>query len=170
MKEIEVKILEVNKVEIVKKLESFGAKKIFDGKIIGSYFDFEDGRLKKQDKLLRLRKKGDITELTLKQKLICKKAKIAEEQEVIVSNHEMMKKILFSIGLKEIAVFSKHRISYGLDNVHFEFDSFPNIPEFLEIEAKTVSELEKHIKKLGFSMKDAKAWSGRDVINHYKKK
>ncbi len=169
MHEIEVKILEISTSYITKKLESWGAKNVFEGEVDASYYDFSNGRLKDNGLFLRLRKKGPTVELTLKQKVEQEEAKIMQEYEVGVTDFEIMQKILYGLGLLEIKVARKHRTSYLLDEVHFEFDTFPGIPTFLEIEAPTMERVREYVQKLGFSMQDAKPWSGGDVIKYYEK-
>ncbi|MFC1732480.1 class IV adenylate cyclase [candidate division KSB1 bacterium] len=167
MEEIEVKILEINTEEVIKNIEDLGAKRVFEGDIHFSYFDFDDKRLSKERKILRLRKKGKISELTFKKKISKEKAKIMEEHEVIIEDDDSIRKILGGIGLKERPSAKKHRISFALDDVHFELDTFPGIPTFLEIEAKTLDILKEYVEKLGFSMDNALPWSGKDVLRHY---
>ena len=62
-------------------------------------------------------------------------------------------------------------MSYKLDKVKIEFDKFYDkynfVPEFLEIEAKNINEIYKYAKLLGFSKKDCKPWSRKDIIKHY---
>lgn len=169
MKELEVKILEINKKEVIKKLENLGAKKILDSNVNAIHFDFDDYSLSKQDKILRLRRKGDITELTFKRKISKKKAKIVEELEVKVDDFGSMKKVLERLGLKKIKQYTKHRISYNLNDVHFELDTYPGIPTFLEIEAPDIKKVKESVEKLGYSMKDAKSWNGWDVLKYYRK-
>ena len=59
MKELEVKILEVNRKKVEEILASCGAKKIFDGDIQTLFFDFKDGTIIKAKDVLRLRKEQD---------------------------------------------------------------------------------------------------------------
>jgi len=80
-----------------------------------------------------------------------------------------MKNILEKIGLKVIWKVEKHRTSFVLENARFEIDSFPGIPTFLEIEAENEKELEKYSKLLGFSLKEGKPWTIREVLKYYKK-
>jgi adenylate cyclase, class 2 len=170
MNEVEVKFLDVNSKDIIKKLQSFGAKKTFEGSIVPSFFDFPDRRLKARNQLLRLRKKGELLELTFKQKKKSSKAKIAVETELYVSDFEKMRSILLKIGLLERRRYSKRRISYVLEDAHYELDTYAGMPTFLEVEASSVGALRKAVSKIGFSMNDAKPWSGRQVFEHYKKK
>ena len=170
MQEIEVKILEVDKEEVIRKLKDFGAKEIFEGEIIAIYFDFEGQKLTKGGKLLRLRKMGEKVELTFKQMISREKAKIMEEYEVKLTEFDVIKKILNELGLKEFRKVIKHRVSYTLNNIHFELDTFPDIPAFLEIEAPSIEKIREFTHKLGFSIEDTRPWSIWDVLEYYGKK
>jgi len=170
MKEIEVKILEIDVAAVKQKLESWGAIKVFEGDITASYYDFSDRELRDKDLVLRLRKKGQTIELTLKEKLNQEEAKIMEEYEVNVTDFETMQKILYQVGLREVKVAKKYRVSYILDEVHFELDTFPDTPTFLEIEAPTLELVQKYVRRLGFSMQEAKPWSGGDLLRYYQKR
>jgi adenylate cyclase class 2 len=174
MDEIEVKILEINGKELEKKLISIGAKKISQKEIETLFFDSKDYSLKKANSLVRLRKEKDRSTLTFKKLVDTKKAKIAKEYEVIISDPEKMKNILESLGLSLHAQMKKTRTSYVLNDVKFEFDKYLDeydyIPEFLEIEAKNIDILYKHAKLLGFTNEECKPWSTLDLINYYSEK
>ncbi len=170
MREIEAKILEINSSLIIKKLLALGAKMSFDGQIAATGFDFADQSLSKNETLIRLRIKGDQVELTYKKLLSTEKAKVSEELEVTVSNFDTMKKILLGLGLRpKYQASTKHRTSYLLDGVHFEFDTYPDLPTFLEIEAPDEQTLQQYAAKLGFSPADLKSWGTQAVFNYYKK-
>ncbi len=170
MQEIEVKILEINKDVICSKLEALGATKTFEGEMEIYYYDFSDLSLDRQGKMLRLRSKGKKAELTFKEKISKVKVKQANETEVIVDNIKKMQRILEKIPLKIIKKSFKKRISYSLEKVHFDLDFYPNIPPLLEIEAPNEKILKEYVEKLGFTMKDTKPWSGKDVMKYYEKK
>ena len=91
MKELEAKILEVNRIQIEKTLGGLGAKKVFDGDIQTLLFDFEDGRIFKARDVLRLRKAQDKTELTYKKvrvtKLGCRSENLGEPRFVGSRKH-----------------------------------------------------------------------------------
>lgn len=169
MNEVEVKFLDINVQEIIKKLEKLGAKKGFEGDVVPLFFDFPGDTLKKKDQILRLRKKGDHTELAFKQKKEFEGAKVAEEIELKVAEFETMRKILLLIGLKEVARKKKHRIGYYTDHAHFEIDTYDGLPTYLEVEAESFEDLKKAVKSLGLDMKDAKPWSGRQLLEYYGK-
>lgn len=170
MEEIEVKILDIDKKEIIKKIESWGAKKTFEGDMHVSFYDFPDKRLSKKKSMLRLRTKGPISELTLKSNTRKDVAKIATEENIDVSNHRTTERILECLGMAIIKKIAKNRISYTLGKIHFEIDTFSGYPSFLEVEAPTLLEIEATVARLGYMMKDTKPWTGKDVINYYKQK
>lgn len=169
MQEIEVKILEINKDEIIKKLVELGAEKVFDDSIEAVYFDLDDNSLSENDRILRLRKKGEKAELTFKEGMSRDEAKIMKEFNTEIDDFESMKRILEGIGFKEFKQVKKRRISYLLGDVRFEIDTLPNIPTFLEIEAPSLAKLRESADKLGFSMDNAKPWSVWEVLGHYGK-
>lgn len=83
MQEIEVKILEINVEETIKKIEQAGGLKTYEGKVITTYYDSPKNKLHQQGSVLRLRRKegcvleehGGIrelrsTEITFKRKLL----------------------------------------------------------------------------------------------------
>jgi len=174
MQEIEVKILEVNGKKIGQMLVSLGAKKVFDGDIQTLFFDFKDGRIIKARDVLRLRKEEDKAEVTYKKVYATRTAKKAQEYTVEVSNVEIMRKILESLGLNVTESMQKHRVSYTLDHARFDIDryfgSYDYIPEFMEIEAENISLIHKYAERLGFKAKDCLPWSTNELIQHYSTK
>jgi len=169
LKEIEVKILEINVEKTEKKLKEMGAEKVFDGKLINIYFDFPDKRLEKEGKVLRLRKKDDKVILTFKKLITQKEAKIMDEYEVEVKDFGLIKEIFEGIELLPIYEFIKHRKTYELNQTHFEIDKYPEIPPFLEIEAPDLQKVYEMIPNLGFSKEDVNSYSIKDVLEYYGK-
>jgi len=170
MQEIEVKILEIDTKKVIAKLKELGARKVFEGQMDVCYYDFKDHSLSDNGKILRLRTKGQKSEFTVKRKMGKAEAKVMEEYEVTVNDFAAMQTILQEIGLKKLQSATKHRASYALGKIHFEFDTIPGLPTFLEVEAPTMDELKSVIKKIGFTMGDTKPWSGKDVVRHYGKR
>mgnify|MGYP003830650859 CR=1 FL=1 len=171
MQEIEVKILEVNRTKIENILLDIGAKKIFDDEIEAFFFDFKNKSVSKSKSVMRLRKEGKQAILTYKTIIGVKGAKVAEEQSVEVSDIDEMKKILISLGLSIKKFTQKHRTSYQIENVHFDFDCYKGendfIPEFMEIEADSLETIYKYASILGFKNEDCLPWSTTDLIKHY---
>ena len=173
MKEIEVKILDINRQEIVEKLLSLGAKKVFDGEIHALFFDNQDGSIKKNNIVLRLRRMGDRFFLAFKRRMPHEAAQNYEEYEAEVSNFDDTKKILDSLGFSVWLTMKKHRTSYQLEDVHFELDKhhdqFAFVPEFLEIEAKEIETVHKYAEILGFKKEDCLPWTILEAEEHYSK-
>jgi adenylate cyclase class 2 len=171
MKELEIKILEINTKQIEETLKRLGAEKIFDGHIQTVFFDFKDRRVTKAKDVLRLRTQKEKAELTYKKVHTTQTAKAAEEYSVEVSDLEAMKKILENLGLLVTESMQKHRISYNLYSVRFDIDryfgSYEYIPAFLEIEAENIGTIHKYAELLGFKIKDCLPWSTDELIRHY---
>ncbi|MEJ2567417.1 MAG: class IV adenylate cyclase [candidate division WOR-3 bacterium] len=170
MKEIEVKILEIDVEKTEKKLKEMGAEKVFSGELINTYFDFPDKRLEKEGKILRLRKKGDKVILTYKKMINREKAKIMDEHELEVQDFELLKSILKEVSLFPIYEFKKHRTTYELNKINFEIDEYSDIPAFLEIEAPDLETINEMVAKLGFSREEANSYSIKEVLEYYDKK
>jgi len=174
MKELEVKILEVNKDRIEEILAHLGAKRIFEGEIETFFLDFKDGAIAKARNVLRLRKEKNKAELTYKTVLADQEVKVAEEYTVEVSDLERMKKILEHLGLSVVENMRKHRVSYALDCVHIDIDRYTgdygHIPVLLEIEAENINLIHKYAELLGFKVKDCLPWSTNDLIRYYSPK
>jgi len=174
-RERECKILEIDTGDVVLKLENMGAEKDFEGEVISHVFDYEDRRLAKDGRLLRLRTMGDVATLTFKGAIRREqKAKVREEHELEVGDPETMRTILNELGLDEVARSGKHRVSFllhreGSGNIRFELDTLPGIPTFLEVEAGSEEAMKSIVKELGFREHEMRPWTGRDVVNFYRK-
>jgi len=171
MDEIEVKILNIDKEQIICKLVSLGANKIFDCTIEDFFFDFEDGSLTKRGDLLRLRMEGGRVALTFKRFTEKKDVKRMEEYEVALADLLTMRKILENLGMSVFNRMTKHRTSYELEGTHFEFDKYEGdhsyIPEFLEIESKDSQTIYEYARLLNLKLDDIKPWSVKDIADYY---
>lgn len=168
MKEVEVKILEINVNETISKILKLGAKQTFEGELLSIFFDDENENFKKLHKTLRLRKIGSKTQLTFKDNVEKIDVKSSDEYEVEISDFEIMHEILTRLGFNGNKQSKKHRISFSLPNVHFDIDTMPNIPTFLEIEAESKEIVYKYLELLGFNSNQALTWTGKEVLDHYK--
>lgn len=171
MTEIEVKILEVDRVAVEKRLVALGAVKVFDDEIHAIYYDLPDSGLKTSGRTLRLRKEGSKTVLAFKSHRENTAAKEREEHEVEISSFEDMKTILDGLGYIPWLEMRKHRTSYKLRGTHLEFDRYCGhyayIPEFLEIEGNNLESIYSVAETLGFSKQDCSPWDATDLIGHY---
>ena len=175
MREVEVKIIGIDRHTVEAKLRSLGASKTFEGEEDTVFFDFPDNSITSGKNLLRLRKEGDKTVLTFKKFVGNERAKVRDEYELLVSSFETMRRILESIGLLTIQRMEKRRTSYALKSgVKVDLDKytgeFSHIPDLMEIEGEDTNTVSSHIKLLGFNPEDGKAWTTFDLIDHYSKK
>ena len=138
MKEIELKILNINVKEVKEKLKELQAQKVFDGNVHATHLDSKDYRLRKEGKDLRVRTVGDKIEFCFKGPNESSKFKTKEEIEVNTSSLQDTIKILNKLGFEAWGEFKKHRESYKIGNVRFEIDTYPELPTFLEIEAPPI--------------------------------
>lgn len=179
MDEVEVKVLDVNRNALVKKLLSLGAKKYFEGEIHAVSFDYPDNSIKNAKKTLRLRIKGGKNYLTFKTPVEHPLVKIREELELEVSDFATMKKILESLNLKQWRDVKKTRVSYKLKDALFEFDKyheeFEYIPEFVEIEVmakddkEAIKKIYEYAEMLGIKKEQCLPWTLNELTKHYKK-
>ncbi len=148
MDEIEVKVLEVDKEEIRKKLVALGAELIFDGELDAVYYHIPNDK-----DAFRVRVEGDEAFMDYKVKIENAEAKEMEELRVKISDAETMRKILSLLGYRQRLRLQKHRTSYRLDDARIEIETlkagYEGVPPFIEIEAPNVGSIRKAAEKLG---------------------
>jgi adenylate cyclase class 2 len=158
MKEKEVKVLDIDKEEIERKLIELGAVLIKDENQINYRFDTEDGVLKKKyNGYLRIRRTennltGEIKNtMTFKRSIKRDSLRVNEEIETDISDWESAAKIIELLGYKRKRPGYKHRRSYVYDNIVFEIDTWDDYTyskPYLEIEVSSYEDLEKAISLL----------------------
>lgn len=119
-------------VELSAKLDSIGA--VFTGERFEENYLHRGGTLDERGAMLRLRKIGDITHFTYKEKLRNDsdyKHKI--EFETVVSDVEATENIIEKLGYHLSVVYEKHRKAWHLGNVEVVLDELP-FGLYMEIE------------------------------------
>lgn len=132
--------------EIIAKLNELGAE--FDKEVFEVNYQHRGGEMDERGATLRLRKIGDFTVLTYKEKLKTDggtKQKI--EFETSVSDVDATEKIIERLGYKLTAVYEKRRKYWKLDDVEVVLDELP-FGLFMEIEG-TEPEIDNAEKRLG---------------------
>lgn len=158
MREREVKVLNIDKEEIEKKLIDLGAVLVKDENQINYRFDTKDGFLKKTHKgYLRIRiTKNNISgetksTMTFKRSIKRDSLRVNEEIDTDLSDWESTSEIIELLGYKRKRPGYKHRKSYMYENIMFEIDTWDEetYPKpYLEIEVSSYEELEKAITLL----------------------
>lgn len=170
MLEKEIKILDVNKGEIVEKLENMWAIKTFEWFIHDVYYDFPDevmAKMESNDRIFRVRKKGETHLYTIKRKRKEKWFKVADEHEMKITDVESFSKVLEQYGMEKIRQKKKYRTSYLYEWVEFDIDDYESIPTLLEIEAKTTKEIKFYIKLLWLVNHKTKRFWSRWLYSFY---
>src|SRR5687768_3123752 len=132
--------------DITQKLLDLGAtyvKEVFEVN-----YQHRGGEMDERGATLRLRKIGDFTVLTYKERIKTDDgAKHKVEYETPVSDVDAMEKIIESLGYKLTAVYEKRRKYWGLGEVEVVLDELP-FGLYMEIEG-TIEAIEKAEKLLG---------------------
>lgn len=168
MNEIEIKILDINKQEIVNKILELGGKKLYTKELNAVFFKAP------QNQVIRVRKEGDIVIICHKQKINTESGvKAMDETEIESNDFETSLKLLNKLGFKQNpSNIRKTRTSYKLNNCKIEFDKLHDknefVPEFLEIEGTNQNDVYQIAKLLGFTKEQCLDWNGNKVIEYYK--
>lgn len=160
--EYECTLLEINKDEFIEMLEKNNAKKVGDYFQRRYVYDFNPID---PNKWIRLRSNGKKTTLTIKKIIDNKAIGGNEELEIEVSSFEETNLLLNELGYKPRNYQENKRTIYKLDDVEFDIDSWPLIPDYVEIEGKDSKSIEKIIKKLNL---DETKITNYDVVSIYK--
>ena len=142
--EYEVRVLEIDKDHLIKKLNDLGAK--FKGEYNQKRYVYNTVP-KCDGKWLRLRTNGKETTLTYKS---VEKDSIdgTKELEIKVDDFYKTNELLEIAGIKSKGYQENNRIQYILDDVEIDIDTWPLIPTYVEIEGKDEESVKKILKKL----------------------
>jgi adenylate cyclase, class 2 len=161
--EFEAKILDIDVDEFISKLNALGARKIGEKMQKRLVYDFTP---KKENSWIRLRTDGDKATLCIKE-IQNHKIDGTAELETSVGDFETTAHILEKLGYTPKAYQENRRISYILDDVEIEIDSWPLIPPYIEIEAKSIHAVEAMIIKLGYKVSQSTSINTQDVYRIY---
>ena len=146
--EIEVRFLEVDVYDLKAKLIAHGTVDLGEEHLREHIIYNSDLSWRDERKFLRLRqnRKGNV--LTYKHK-IEQHSIDAHEIEVVVDDPDKILLILEAIGLVVFREQEKMRHSFELGGVVCDFDTWPKIPTYLELEGKSEGEIRKVASLLG---------------------
>ncbi len=153
--EIEAKWLNIDVSELRKLLKNLGATLEHSERLMKRrVFDYPDKRLDKINGWVRVRDEGDKVTLSYKQ-LIDRSLHGTKEVTVVVDDFNTACNLLESIGLESFAYQETKRESWRLDGVEVEIDTWPWIPSFVEVEAKSEQSLKQAAQALGLDYSKA---------------
>ena len=158
--EYEVRILNVKRSELIRKFEELGLECVWD-KIQKRYvYDFIP---KVDNKWIRLRTNGDKTTLTIKN-LVSSEIDGTQELEITVDDFDRTNLILKELGYEPKGYQENRRCQYELNGVEIDIDSWPLIPDFLEIEGPSEDAVYHVLTFLGYNKDDV---TTKDVESIY---
>ncbi len=117
--------------ERLSKLGAVLQSSFFEDNIV---FDDEGENLRREGKLLRLRKSNTVT-ITFKEPVDRTRFKIMEEHEIEVSDFEEAESIITSLGFRKAFRYQKRREVFISDGTHILLDETP-IGNYIEIEGE----------------------------------
>ena len=158
--EYEVRVLNIDKEKVIKKLKKIGAVFQWDQVQRRYVYDFIP---KLKGKWIRLRTNGIRTTLTIKD-IVSSKIDGTRELEVEVDDFDNTNKILNELGYEAKGYQENRRCQYVLDDVEIDIDDWPYLDTYLEIEGPSEERVYEVLKLLGYKEADS---TTRDVDGIY---
>lgn len=148
--EYEVRKLEVEFDDVIRKLEKLGAKRVGVYHQKRYVYDFNPAQ---KGRWIRLRSNGEVTTLTIKE-IKSLRMDGTKELEIEVSDFEDANEVLNKLGYVSRTYQENFRIEYRLENVNFDLDKWPMIPSYLEIEGQTEEDVREALNSLNMDESD----------------
>jgi len=153
--EFETQVLDIDKERLIKKLRKLGAAEEEEQLQRRWVFDLDPCTAKSTGEWIRLRQVGErkptITYKNKKGAGICD----TKEIELTVDNFETAHKLLSMLPFKGNYYQENRRHKFILKGIEFTLDTWPKIPTFLEVEAKSEEKVHEGLRLLGLEGKDA---------------
>lgn len=160
-KELEVKVLNIDKGEVERKLKQIGANLVKKEYQTNTIYD-DDNRfiLKELNGYLRIRESKNLINnetkfiITLKRNIPNEKLRENIETETIVEDGKALEEILRYMNFTEKHKGTKERISYMYENMRFDIDTWDKDTypyPYLEIEVECEEDLDRAIVLLNLN-------------------
>lgn len=168
--EYEAKFLAVDVPLLQAELAALGAVRAFPRTLMTRMIFLSEALDSSQ--WLRLRDEGTRTTLTLKQVTDGSTIHGTTEIETEVGDFHAMAEILTGLGLRQTGYQQNFREEWQLEDVAYDFDTWPGLPTFLEIEGPDEASVRQAALRLGLDYSAArfggvgalyKSETGRDI-------
>ena len=179
-KELEVKVLGIDKEGLKKKLVEIGAKLIKIELQVNTIFMNIDEDIECVGKgYLRVRESKNLIDekseniFTFKRNISQDGFRENEEIETRIEDKDSLIKILDCLNIKVKHVGKKERIRYEFEGIKFDIDTWDSetYPDpYLEIEVESISDIEKAIVLLDINREDITTKSLKELRAEFKKK
>lgn len=161
--EYEIRVLEINHDEFIKKLEELKAEFKFSALQQRYVYDLKP---KRKNKWIRLRTNGTKTTLTIKD-LKAKTVDGTKELEILADDFDKTNSLLETLGFINRGFQQNKRTQYILNGVEIDLDKWPLIPEYIEIEGKNAEEVYNCLDKLGIAREKAITLDVASIYDYY---
>lgn len=161
--EYEVRVLEINEKELIKKIEILGGVKKAEYQQKRYVYDLNPAQ---KNKWIRLRTNGEYTTLTYKS-IINDEIDGTKEIELKVSSFEIANEFLEKIGFKNKAYQENRRIQYELEGVEIDIDTWPMIPTYMEVEGNSKENVLNILSKLEVDETKITTVGVEGIYKHY---
>jgi adenylate cyclase, class 2 len=169
--EYEAKFLAVDVADLQTRLKTLGAAQAFPRTLLTRKI-FENDSLE-GGAWVRLRDEGTRSTLTLKQVTDSTTIDGTTEIETEVTDLRAMAEILSRLGLAEVRYQENYREEWRWGEIAFDFDTWPDLPTFIEIEGPDEVSVRQAATSLGLDYTQARFGSvdeiyktelGRDIL------
>jgi adenylate cyclase, class 2 len=169
--EYEAKFLSVDVADLQAKLTALGGIQAFPRTLLTRKI-FENGALE-GGAWIRLRDEGIRSTLTLKQVIDSTRIDGTTEIETEVADVAAMAEILSRLGLREVRYQENYREEWRWGEIAFDFDTWPGLATFVEIEGPGEASVREAAGLLGLDYSHARFGSvdeiykselGRDIL------
>jgi adenylate cyclase class 2 len=168
--EYEAKFLSIDVADLQTRLTALGAVQAFPRTLLTRRI-FENEAL--EGAWIRLRDEGTRCTLTLKQVTDSASIDGTTEIETEVTDLLSMAEILSRLGLHEVRYQENYREEWRWGEIAFDFDTWPGLPAFVEIEGPDEASVREAVRILGLDYSQARFGSvdeiykselGRDIL------
>ncbi len=166
-KEIEIRFLEVNKENLVKKIKDLGG--IDDGETMLQEIIFKIRGIETKNEFVRLRDTTKKITVSYKNHTENTNHQLnnVEEIEIEVNDSfEKTKNFLIKTGLSVNRFQQKMRHTLMLDGVCIDIDTWPRIPSYVELEGSSLDQIKQVAQKLGLDWEKVVYENARAVIEN----
>ncbi|MEY9846138.1 adenylate cyclase class 2 [Streptacidiphilus sp. BW17] len=171
--EYEARFLAIDVDKTITALQDLGAE-IHQPRTLMRRVVFKNGDIAERGGWLRLRDEGHQVTLTYKQSTADESAiDTILEAEVVVSDFDGTHHLLTAMGFQALRYQENYREEWRLGELRFDFDTWPDLPTFLEVEGPSADSVEEAAAKLGLDLAHAAYGSvdevyaevlGRDIL------
>ena len=169
--ECETKVLEINKDQLIKRLESTGAEKVGENRLIVDWYCTEGANPDRHPWFLRIRRYSNgYAECTWKSKPVESGImRTHKEINFALPEPDKLAELFTELNLVTYAHQEKDRVSFTYQDWRFDIDTYPGIPTYLEIEGKDEAHIKEATTLLGIENHAAVSSNERKLISeHYK--